>query len=107
MATLKSVTEALLGEMMSGKDIDLTLSNSVKYLFLFGHVVIAWLWLKQAVVASRALDKKPHVADERFYNGKIQAMRYFFRHELPEIDAWARLLKGMDSTCYDMAVDWF
>jgi butyryl-CoA dehydrogenase len=103
---LKQVTEFLLGSMME-KDIDLVLANSVKYLDLFGNVVIAWIWLKQGVVATRALEASLHETDEHFYRGKLQAMRYFFRYELPEIGPWAKLLMELDDTTYEMAVDWF
>ena len=106
IATLKQVTEFLLGSMME-KNIDLVLANSVKYLDLFGNVVIAWIWLKQGVVAARALEGSPHETDEKFYRGKLQAMRYFFRYELPEIGPWAKLLMDLDDTTYEMAVDWF
>jgi butyryl-CoA dehydrogenase len=106
IATLKQVTEFLLGSMME-KNIDLVLANSVKYLDLFGNVVIAWIWLKQGVVAARALEGSPHETDEKFYRGKLQAMRYFFRYELPEIGPWAKLLMDLDATTYEMAVDWF
>jgi alkylation response protein AidB-like acyl-CoA dehydrogenase len=106
IATLQTTTEGLLGAMMT-ENIDMALSNSVKYLELFGNVVIAWLWLKQGIVASAALAQQPHEADANFYRGKVQAMRYFFSFELPEIDAWAKLLKDLDSTCYDMKPEWF
>jgi hypothetical protein len=45
-----------------------------------------------------ALDASHHAADQRFYQGKLQVMRYFFRFELPEIAVWARLLLGLDDT---------
>jgi butyryl-CoA dehydrogenase len=106
IATLKTTTDALLAAM-STQNIDMALSNSVKYLDLFGNVVIAWLWLKQGVVASAALQQQPHQADANFYRGKLQAMRYFFHFELTEIDAWAKLLQSLDSTCYDMQPAWF
>ena len=106
IGTLKKVTEFLLGSMLE-KNIDLVLANSVKYLDLFGNVVLAWIWLKQGVVASAALDAKPHEADENFYRGKLQAMRYFFRYELPEINAWADLLMALDDTTWEMQTDWF
>ena len=106
ITTLENVTETLLAAMLE-KNIDSVLSNSAKYLDLFGHVLIAWLWLKQGLVAARALDKKPHAADEAFYRGKLQAMQYFYRFELPEIAVWAKLLIDLDTTAYDMQVDWF
>ncbi|MGK0500692.1 MAG: butyryl-CoA dehydrogenase [Oceanicoccus sp.] len=106
VTTLKKTTESLLAAMVE-QNIDLALSNSVKYLDVFGNVVIAWMWLKQGIVASTALAQHPHQADEKFYLGKLQAMRYFFKFELPEINAWATLLQEIDSTCHDMHPDWF
>ena len=104
--TLRQVTEFLLGSMVE-KDIDLVLANSVKYLDLFGNVVIAWMWLKQGIVASKALEADPHEEDANFYRGKMQAMHYFYRYDLPEIEVWAALLMRLDDTCKSMANDWF
>ncbi|MEH6611672.1 MAG: acyl-CoA dehydrogenase [Halioglobus sp.] len=106
VALLKKVTESLLGDMAK-KNIDLVLANSVKYLEIFGHVVIAWQWLRQGAVSSRALARQPHESDENFYRGKLQAMQYFFRYELTEIQPWAELLLELDDTCYTMRADWF
>lgn len=106
IGTLQQVTEFMLSSIME-KNIDLALANSVKYLELFGNVVIAWIWLKQGVVAAAGLDKSNSVEDENFYRGKLQAMQYFFRYELPEIDAWARLLTKLDDTIYAMQAEWF
>ncbi len=104
--TLQQVTETLLGSMLK-RDIDLVLANSVKYLSLFGHVVIAWLWLKQGIVATLALTGDTHASEQDFYRGKLQAMQYFFRYELPETGPWATLLLQVDDTCYAMKSDWF
>lgn len=106
VATLEDTTASLM-KAMGERNIDLVFANSVKYLELFGNVVIAWIWLRQGIVANSALAKQPHEADKKFYHGKLQAMRYFFRVELPEIYHWAKLLTGMDSTSYDMQADWF
>jgi hypothetical protein len=106
IGTLKQVTEFLLGSMAE-KNIDLVLANSVKYLDLFGNVVLAWIWLKQGIVAAQGLEADPHEADENFYRGKLQALQYFFRFELPEIEPWAKLLLAMDDTTYEMSPDWF
>ncbi len=106
IGTLKQTTDAVLGAAQS-QNIDAVFSNSVKYLDLFGHVVIAWLWLKQGVVADKALAAEPHEADEKFYQGKLQAMQYFFRIELPEIKHWAKIIANVDTTSYDMQSDWF
>ncbi len=104
--TLQQTTNTLL-TAMGEKNIDLVLSNSVKYLELFGNVVIAWIWLKQGVVASQALAADPHEDDRHFYLGKLQAMQYFFHFELPEIRVWAKILCDFDSTSFDMQEAWF
>jgi butyryl-CoA dehydrogenase len=106
VATLKQTTQVLLSAM-SKQNIDLVLSNSVKYIELFGHVVIAWLWLKQGLVADKALATQPHQADEDFYHGKLQALQYFYRFELPKINLWSTILTDIDSSCYDMQPQWF
>ena len=106
LETLTLTTNAVL-TAMSTKNIDLALANSVKYLELFGHVTIAWLWLKQGIVATQALAKQPHQADEYFYKGKLQALQYFYRFELPQITLWSNLLINIDSSSYDMQGDWF
>ena len=106
VSLLKQVTESLLGGMME-KNIDLVLANSVKYLDLFGNVVIAWMWLRQGAVAALALSDDVHDSDEKFYRGKLQAMQYFYRYELPEISVWAKILLDLDDTCYAMSPDWF
>jgi alkylation response protein AidB-like acyl-CoA dehydrogenase len=103
---LEKTTQAVLKDM-STKNIDLALANSVKYLELFGHVIIAWLWLKQGIVATKAIEKQPHQEDVNFYKGKLQALQYFYRFELPEIAIWSTLLMSTDSSTYDMQVEWF
>ena len=106
VATLQKTTDTVLGGTRT-MNIDAAFSNSVKYLEMFGHVVIAWLWLKQGLVADQALAGQPHTADEHFYRGKLQAMQYFFRIELPQINHWSNIISNLDTTSYDMQAQWF
>ena len=85
---------------------DLVFSNSVSYLNMFGHIVIAWLWLRQGIVANQGIEDKPHQTDVDFYNGKLQAMKYFFSAELPQIYLWGNLVKNIDSTNFDTNPNW-
>jgi alkylation response protein AidB-like acyl-CoA dehydrogenase len=106
MVKLQAVTTTVM-QASQEQDIDLVFSNSVSYLDMFGHIVIAWIWLKQGIVASDALDKAPHKEDEDFYKGKLQAMQYFYHSELPQIYHWAELVANIDSTSFDMKSEWF
>jgi butyryl-CoA dehydrogenase len=102
---LKVVTTEVLAQAKH-QQIDLVFSNSVSYLNMFGHITISWLWLQQAGIATKALESGPHSDDVKFYNGKLQAMKYFFNSELPLTYHWGNLVKNIDSTSYDTQPDW-
>jgi hypothetical protein len=60
--------------------------NATPFLWAFGHVVVAWLWLDQATAAARG---ETNDADSAaFIEGKMRACRYFFEAELPKVGAW-------------------
>ncbi len=75
-------------------DVDLALANSSIYLEAVGHVVVAWLWLEQALAA------EGRTGD--FYDGKRAAARYFFRYELPKTGPQLDLLDSLDRTTLDV-----
>jgi len=81
-------------------DLNLTLANASVYLEAFGHLVVGWLWLEQALAAAGR-------GDDDFYAGKRQAYRYFFTHELPKVDAQLALLASLDDTTLTMQDNWF
>ena len=88
-------------------NIDLVFSNSVSYLEMFGHIVIAWLWLRQAAIAQQALQTEKGQSESDFYQGKVQAMKFFYQCELPKIQHWATLVSDLNATHYDMKPEWF
>ena len=83
------------------------LANAHLFLEAFGHTVLAWSWLRQALVAQRALEKGVDVTDEAFYRGKLQAAQWFFRWELPKVTAQLALLRTMDDSHRAMRDAWF
>ena len=103
---LRDVTEHVLAAAKNNNP-DLVFSNSVSYLTMFGHITIAWLWLQQGYIATSALEKSPHIDEQKFYQGKLQAMKYFFNSELPLTYHWGSLVKNIDSTSFDTQADWF
>lgn len=105
IARLTRVTQALLGDLMAGK-INQALANSALYLKVFGHAVIGWRWLEQALRAEHGLtDGNP--ADADFYRGKLQAARYFLTWEVPGCQPELTLLEARDDTCLNMQEGWF
>ncbi|RJG13175.1 acyl-CoA dehydrogenase [Pseudomonas cavernicola] len=102
---LSSVTLALLGDLAQGK-VSQGLANSALYLKAFGHAVIGWRWLEQAIRAEEGL-AKGNAADVDFYKGKLQAARYFLTWEVPSCHHELALLESRDDTCLTMQDSWF
>jgi len=88
-------------------DANLGLSNATAYLDLFGRVVVGWIWLRRALVASRALDAGAAGSEADFYQGKLHAARYFMDWELAGVESQARLLSAGNRLCFDMQNAWF
>ncbi len=84
----------------------LALANAVLFLEAFGHTVIAWIWLRQAVAAQRGL-QNGIAADADFYRGKLAACRWFYRWELPKVRQWHELLRSLDDTTLTMPPESF
>ena len=102
---LTGTTTGLIGDLMAGK-VNLALANSALYLKVFGHAVIGWRWLEQAIRAEEGL-ARGNSADEAFYKGKLQAARYFLTWEVPGCHHELDLLDARDPTCLEMQDGWF
>ncbi|HEY8570030.1 acyl-CoA dehydrogenase [Microbulbifer sp.] len=107
LSRLNSTTENLLGQMAA--DADLGLANASLYLDAFGRVVVSWIWLRQALVASQKLNTENALVEEEenFYRGKLHAARFYIQWELPEIGPQLALLEAGNRVPFDMQRDWF
>jgi len=88
---------ASTAKLWADADPTTALANSTAYLDAAGHLVIAWIWLEQAIAA--------HGKDGAFYDGKRLAARYFFGYELPRtgplfdlLDSREMLLTELDDS---------
>ena len=90
---LADVTELLWRD----GDATVALANSGAYLEAAGHVVVAWLWLSQALAAP---------GDSPLHRGKRLAARYFFRHELPRTGPQFDLLASRDTLLLTLDEGW-
>ncbi|MSQ87569.1 MAG: acyl-CoA dehydrogenase [Alphaproteobacteria bacterium] len=89
-----ALTDALLVARVTNPKA--ALANAGIYLDMFGHAVIAWIWLIQAIAAAKAAPKTE--SERAFYDGKLAACRFFVRYELPKTQAQAALLESLDDT---------
>jgi alkylation response protein AidB-like acyl-CoA dehydrogenase len=78
------------------------LANATPYLQAFGHTILAWLWLDVGVTVLESGD----VASTANV-GRLAALDYFMRYELPKNDAWLRVVESRDRTCRDVPEDAF
>jgi hypothetical protein len=79
------------------------LANAVPYMQAFGHTVLAWVWLEQALTV-QAQDAALSVAANV---GRMGALAYFYHYELPKTAAWLRVVSARDMTCAHMPLDAF
>jgi butyryl-CoA dehydrogenase len=104
LGELRTTLEALAPTLAA--DPTLALANAVLFLEAFGHTVIAWTWLRQALAAQRGL-ARGNAADAAFYRGKLAACRWFYRWELPKAQQWHELLRSLDDTTLAMPPESF
>jgi len=86
-------------------DAQVALANATPYMQAFGHVVLAWIWLDVALCAQQLVSEAGPA--RAAHQGKLAACRYFFRYELPRIEAWLGVVESRDDTCRSMAVESF
>ena len=97
-SALQKVTQATQLAWSTGQPQE-ALANAVPYLQAFGHLVLAWIWLD--VSTSRRGEASPK------QTGRQSAAKYFYRYELPKIDAWLNVVGNRDMTCANLSEEAF
>ena len=73
-----------------------SLDNATFFLRAFGHVVVGWILLDQAILA--ATKAKSGEIDAHFAASKALTCRHFFETEIPRVNAWlAPVSQGCDT----------
>jgi hypothetical protein len=108
-AAVKTVGEATmhLGGIAGQGDIEHYMYLAATYLKMFSPLVVGWLLLWEAVVARKALDRGPNQTETRFYRGKIATARFYLNHEMPHLEANARIIRNNERTAIDFDEQWF
>jgi alkylation response protein AidB-like acyl-CoA dehydrogenase len=78
-----------------------------RVLLALGDVLVSWLLLRQAEVAINALGADVSPADQRFYEGKVAAARFFVREVLPRIGADRRIIENTSLEVMDLPEEAF
>ena len=106
LATALDRVKVVTQKLIAARDDNIrqALADATLYLDTLGHVVIAWMWLKQALAAAKATPEASG-DDAAFYAGKLSACQFFFRRELPKVHGNAELLESLDDTALTVPVD--
>ena len=109
ISTLIARIEPTLNVLYGASNLNVTLANATVFLEAFGHLVMGWIWLEQALIADKALASTANgtSSDHDFYRGKLQAAQYFFNWELPKVSTMLDLLNSLDQTTLQMQDAWF
>jgi alkylation response protein AidB-like acyl-CoA dehydrogenase len=81
--------------------------NSTRLLMSSGDLVIAWLLVRQAEVAAKALEGDVSDRDRLFYESKIQTARWFARNRLPLLAAERAVAEATDLDLMDLPEEAF
>jgi len=99
--SLHEVTLHLVGEAMQNPP-EVFLADATLYLEFFGHIAVGWQWLKQGIVAAKALEAGATGDEFNFYSGKIFTMKYFFEYELPKTKSLQERLLSEEKVTLDI-----
>jgi alkylation response protein AidB-like acyl-CoA dehydrogenase len=102
LGLVQDVLQFLLPFAQKG-DYERFLSDATVFMEFFGNIVIGWLWLDMAKNAQNAIIEGDTKYAQEFYTGKIHAMKFYFKYELPKTAALAEVL--MNEEILTMASD--
>ena len=106
-AALSSLGETVAA-LRAAPDPLAALANATAFLSAFGHIVLAWIWLRQAIVA-QALAAQGDCGedDAHFYAGKLRACRFFFECELPKTQHWLAFTASLSDVAAGVPAECF
>ncbi|MGE9781976.1 acyl-CoA dehydrogenase [Janibacter sp. G368] len=76
--------------------------NTSRLLLGAGDLVVGWLLLRQAAVATEALEAGAEGKDKDFYTGKVAAASFFAKNVLPLLAGERAIAEATDNTLMDV-----
>jgi hypothetical protein len=112
LADVQAMVAAMVGHLMSAQqDVSQVYKvgqNTTRLLFSLGDLVVGWLLVRSAAVATDALDTgSVSERDRAFYEGKVAAARFFTMTVLPELAARRKIVESTDNALMDVPEESF
>lgn len=106
VARLEEIAMNLVKTSASGQ-LKKAFSNSFPYLEVTGDVIMAWMLLWRANVASKALEGKAKKKDITYYEGVIKTAEYFINSVLPTAVGQMNAIDNQDTALLEISDDCF
>jgi hypothetical protein len=103
LAAWRQINETI--DVLRSTDPARALDNATPFLSAFGHAIVAWLWLEQAIAAAEAVSTG--AVPLTFAQGKQRACRYFFESELPKVDVWLQAVRSRSDVAAGATIEEF
>jgi len=81
-----------LGDFAKKGNFESYLADATVFMEMTSTIVVAWQWLKQALVADTVLKSDKQKFEKSFYESKIHTMKFYFKYELPKTTGLAETL---------------
>lgn len=91
LGSVQQVMGHLMG-LAKQEDPKVFLADATIFLDYFSLHVIGWLWVRQALVAAKALPTAEGTDEQHFYQSKVATARFFFTYMFPKVSAHKRTL---------------
>jgi len=105
LQTLQTVTQHL-ARLAQTRPPEYFLADAVLYLECFGHIAVAWQWLRQGIAAVQGLANEDSPQTDAFYRGKLLTLDYFFEYELPKIQSLRSRLLSSNHLTVELEEAW-
>ena len=73
-------------------DYERFLADASIFMEFFSLILVGWSWLEIGVATKYALSSNNSTLDSKFYQGKLDALEYFYVYELPKTKGLAEIL---------------
>jgi len=93
--------------LRANKDRDVVSAACYDFLMYSGYMMMSHFWLKQAIVASKALASGKGSESKEFYAAKVQTAEFYFERLLPRADGHKKTMLSPTSSIMQMDNDHF
>jgi len=103
---VQGMAAALTGYLMAAQEEPASIYKvglgSVRFLMSVGDLLIGWLLLRQAAVATAALDAGAAGPDKAFYEGKVAVASFFAKNFLPLLTSTRQVVESVDNEIMEL-----